>query len=109
MCIRLFLIIVTGCAWVFSSCGQQPGTNLSPDEKVRKFLEDHRNGWRDLNVPYQDGKALYDLIIKNHYTAALEIGTSTGHSTVWIAWAMRKNGGKLITIEIDKSRHEQVV
>ena len=29
-----------------------------------------------------DGKLLYDIIIKNNYKSALEIGTSTGHSGI---------------------------
>ncbi|MDP4223727.1 MAG: class I SAM-dependent methyltransferase, partial [Bacteroidota bacterium] len=32
--------------------------------------------------------------------------TSTGHSAIWIAWALSKTGGKLITIEIDESRYK---
>jgi len=39
----------------------------------------------------------------------LEVGTSTGHSGIWIAWALSKTGGKLITIEIDRRRYEQAV
>ncbi len=38
---------------------------------------------------------------------AVEIGTSTGHSAVWMAWALSKTGGKLTTIEIDKTRYLQ--
>lgn len=79
------------------------------DQQVKKFLDDHRGKWQDLNVPYEDGQVLYDLITKNKYTSALEIGTSTGHSTVWIAWALSKTGGKLITIEINEARHRQAV
>ncbi len=59
-----------------------------------------------MNVPESDGKVLFDIIIKNNYTKALEIGTSTGHSTIWIAWALSKTGGKLITIEIDEIRYK---
>lgn len=77
------------------------------DERVRSFLESHRGQWRDMNVPEADGKVLYDLIIKNKYKKALEIGTSTGHSTIWIAWALSKTGGKLITIEINESRYKK--
>jgi predicted O-methyltransferase YrrM len=79
------------------------------DAKVRTFLESHRNQWQDLNVPYEDGQILYDLIVKHGYTKALEIGTSTGHSTIWIAWAMSKTGGKVTTLEIDEGRHKQAV
>jgi len=46
------------------------------------------------------------LITKNNYTRALEIGTSTGHSSIWMAWALSKTGGKLITIEIDEDRYK---
>jgi len=83
--------------------------NQSLDEKVRNFLESHRYSWRDMNVPEDDGKILYDLIIKHNYTKALEIGTSTGHSAIWIAWALSKTGGKLITIEISESRYKEAL
>jgi len=79
------------------------------DKRVAKFLESHRRSWRDMNVPASDGKLLYDIILKNNYTSALEIGTSTGHSGIWIAWALSKTGGKLITIEIDEDRYQEAV
>jgi predicted O-methyltransferase YrrM len=79
------------------------------DEKVRLFFASQRGKWVDWNVPEVDGKDLYDLIIKNNFKRAVEIGTSTGHSAIWIAWALSKTGGKLITIEIDKSRYEKAL
>ena len=39
--------------------------------------------------------------MKNKYKNILEIGTSTGHSTIWLAWAASKSGGKVTTLEID--------
>jgi predicted O-methyltransferase YrrM len=90
---------------VISVLAQKPQTSTKLDAKVQKFLDENRGKWRDWNVPYQDGKVLYDLIIKNHYKRALEIGTSTGHSAIWIAWALSKTDGKLITIEIDEGRY----
>ncbi len=83
----------------------QVGGSAQLDDRVKKFLDDNRSDWHSLNVPYEDGKVLYDLIIKNNYKSALEIGTSTGHSSIWIAWALSKTGGKLITIEINDERH----
>ncbi|HUX05954.1 MAG TPA: class I SAM-dependent methyltransferase, partial [Acidobacteriota bacterium] len=65
--------------------------------------------WRDMNVPASDGQLLYNLIIENNYQSALEIGTSTGHSGIWIAWALSKTGGKLITIEIDEQRYREAL
>ena len=71
------------------------------DKTVQAFLDRHRGTWRDMNVPESDGRVLHDLIVKHGFTRALEIGTSTGHSGVWIAWALAKTGGKLTTVEID--------
>ena len=75
------------------------------DAQVRAFLDRTRGEWRDLNVPYEDGQALHDLVVRKGFTRGLEIGTSTGLSAVWIAWAMSQTGGRLITIEIDEARH----
>lgn len=79
------------------------------DSRIRGFLDKHRYAWRDMNVPESDGKVLYDLVVENGYKRALEIGTSTGHSAIWIAWALSKTGGKLITIEIDERRYKQAL
>lgn len=83
--------------------------NTALDDKVRKFLDSSRGTWRDMNVPEIDGRTLYDLVIKGNYKSALEIGTSTGHSSIWIAWALSKTGGKLITIDIDEGRHREAL
>jgi caffeoyl-CoA O-methyltransferase len=79
------------------------------DARVTRFLERHRYAWRDMNVPTTDGQLLHDLIVERGFTRALEIGTSTGHSAVWIAWALSRTGGRLITIEIDEDRHRQAL
>ena len=79
------------------------------DQKVKKFLDKMRHRWRDLNVPEEDGKILYEIILQNKYKRALELGTSTGHSAIWIAWALSKTGGKLITIEIDEGRYREAL
>jgi caffeoyl-CoA O-methyltransferase len=90
------------------SCFSQQTTQADIDKKVEAFFQKH-GGWYDLNVPSSDGKLLYELILENNYHQALEIGTSTGHSGIWMAWALSKTGGKLITIEIDKSRHQEAL
>ena len=80
--------------------------NPALDEKVKEFLSAKSGEWHDWNIPMSDGQILYDLVIKGNYKSALEIGTSTGLSGIYIAWALSKTGGKLITIEIDESRHK---
>jgi len=79
------------------------------DNRVKKFLDSHDWGWGDMNVPSVDGRTLHNIILKNKYTRAIEIGTSTGHSSIWIAWALSKTGGKLITIEIDEQRYREAL
>jgi predicted O-methyltransferase YrrM len=79
------------------------------DARVKKFLDSHNWGWGDANVPAVDGQTLHDIILEHKYTRALEIGTSTGHSGIWIAWALAKTGGKLITIEIHEGRHREAL
>ena len=107
-----FLVIALIFASSFSIrsgiCKETPG-NKALDEQVEKFLESREGTWHDLNVPYDDGKVLYDLVLNNKYEKALETGTSTGLSAIWIAWALSKTGGKLITIEIDEDRYKQAL
>ena len=113
---KLKFNILLLCVFVFLSFpvsayerSTEAETIQSLDEKVRSFLDSHRYLWRDMNVPEADGRVLYDLIIENKYKKALEIGTSTGHSAIWMAWALSKTGGKLITIEIDEGRYREAV
>jgi len=90
-----------------------PGAAQAPqdslDARVRAFLQGSRYRWRDMNVPSRDGQVLHDLIVQHRFTRALEVGTSTGHSAIWMAWALSKTGGRLITIEIDDGRHAEAL
>lgn len=106
---RLILLYLLASSLLNPAFCQESTDNKDIDEKVEKFLKNNRYSWRDMNVPESDGKILYDLVIKHNYKKALEIGTSTGHSGIWIAWALSKTGGKLITIEIDEYRYKQAL
>lgn len=103
--IRLMILLLIPSA----VSGQSLRENPALDQKVKKFLEEKEGKWYDMNVPDSDAQTLYNLIIKGNYKSALEIGTSTGHSGIWIAWALSKTGGKLITIDIDEGRHNEAV
>ncbi len=83
--------------------------NVDLNSRVKKFFDTNDWGRGNMNVPTVDGQTLHDIIVKNGYTRALEIGTSTGHSGTWIAWALSKTGGKLITIDIDERRHNEAL
>ena len=88
-----------------------PAQTSDTGAQAKTFLDKNRNNWTSginyWNVPYEDGQILHDLIVKGGFKNILEIGTSTGHSTVWLAWAAAKTGGRVTTIEIDQRRHHQ--
>lgn len=108
--LKFVFLAVLSFTLLINSVGAQPGrSDPALDEKVKKFLNDHSRRWYDMNIPVSDGQLLYDLIIRGNYKSALEIGTSTGHSGIWIAWALSKTGGKLITIDIDEGRHNTAI
>lgn len=111
MFVRRYLIIPLLAALLAVTVTAAPQQQGSPqlDAKVKAFLDSHQRRWRDMNISAADGQLLYDLIVKHGYTRALEIGTSTGHSAIWIAWALSKTGGRLITIDIDRSRHREAL
>jgi predicted O-methyltransferase YrrM len=106
----LWLVVASGVLVRSHRClAQESLQQEALDQRVQDFLERSQYEWRDMNVPESDGRVLYDLIIENNYTKALEVGTSTGHSAIWIAWALSKTGGKLVTIEIDERRYNQAL
>lgn len=107
MNIKISILIIISLLLACTIFAQYPEIENDFDRKVRSFLEDNANNWKDMNVPLSDGKIMYDIIVENGYKNAVEIGTSTGHSAIWIAWALSKTSGKLITIEIDKNRYIQ--
>lgn len=88
---------------------QGPEKEKELDERVQAFLAKTGGRWYDMNVPEADGEVLYRLVIENGYKKALEIGTSTGRSGIYIAWALSKTGGKLTTIEIDEGRYREAM
>ena len=105
----LIALILSPILSVHSGFCEELKDNKLLGEQVEKFLESHKGKWHDWNIPYSDGKILYDLVLKNNYKKAVEVGTSTGHSAIWIAWALSKTGGKLITIEIDEDRYKKAL
>jgi predicted O-methyltransferase YrrM len=104
----LILLLVVATLWlsvIEPAWGEQSTKTSALDKQVSRFLKENRHSWTGWNVPYEDGKILYDLVVKNRFKNIIEIGTSTGHSTIWLAWAASKTGGKVTTIEIDRDRY----
>jgi caffeoyl-CoA O-methyltransferase len=116
---RASIGVVVGVVLALAGCERPAGAGPSDagaaggaaalDRRVSGFLEAERGKWVDWNVPYGDGKILHDLVVSHGFKRILEIGTSTGHSGVWLGWAAAKTGGRVTTLEIDKGRRERAL
>lgn len=67
------------------------------------FMEEVR-AHGHLNVPPDHGRFLRLITELSKAKRVLEVGTSNGYSGLWIARGLRRTGGQLVTIEIDKGR-----
>lgn len=102
-------VVIPALALYASSANLRAADTTDLDARVKKVLDSDRWGRSGMNVPAVDGQTLHDIIVEHGYTRALEIGTSTGHSALWIAWALSKTGGRLITLEIDEGRRGEAM
>ena len=81
----------------------QPATK--PDPRVLERFEWMRQNEGNLwNITAEEGAFLRDLLVKVKAQHALELGTSNGYSSMWIALGLRQTGGHLNTVEIDRGR-----
>jgi predicted O-methyltransferase YrrM len=62
-----------------------------------------------LAVSEEDGRFLRLLVTSKGAKRALEIGTASGYSAIWIGLGLRDTGGHLLTIEYDKTRANEAV
>jgi predicted O-methyltransferase YrrM len=60
-----------------------------------------------LNLEPETAQLLNILIRSSRRTRLLEIGTSNGYSTIWLAWAASATGGRVISI--DRDAHKQAL
>jgi len=88
------------------------------DEVISKVLDELEiqsslEKTRKVDVPQQDrmlaitketGEMLNMLLRLKNAKNMLEIGTSTGYSTIWCAEAISENSGKIITIEKNQDK-----
>jgi predicted O-methyltransferase YrrM len=72
--------------------------------EVLAALDRDRRG--NLNVPENDGRFLRMLVEATGAMDVVEIGTSNGYSSIWMALGLRATGGRIRTLEIDPRRAE---
>src|SRR2546425_477303 len=86
------------------------------DADIRAFLtelyaagqhNDSQQQERDkkmLNLEVETAQFLNILVRSSRRTRLLEIGTSNGYSTIWLAWAARSIGGQVISMDRDEPK-----
>lgn len=60
-----------------------------------------------LNLEPDTAQFLHLFIRSSRRTRILEIGTSNGYSTIWLAWAAPVTGGQVISIDRDPQKQGQ--
>ncbi len=92
----------------FSAAPQQnsPTAVNEEEKKILNVLDDMDRNQRggNMNVPMDDGRILRLLTEAIGAKHVVEIGTSNGYSGIWFCLALRANGGKLTTHDIDEGR-----
>jgi caffeoyl-CoA O-methyltransferase len=70
------------------------------EKQALAALEEMTKGRWHLNVTTREGRLLRQLTEAVGAKRVVEIGTSSGYSTIWLALAVRSTGGKLLTHEV---------
>lgn len=98
----LLVVCAVLCFAPVRACAQQAHNPDSP--ALERLTWMRRNQWGMMNVDANEGAFLRDQVVKVKAKRALEIGTSNGYSSIWIALGLRQTGGHLTTLEIDSAR-----
>jgi predicted O-methyltransferase YrrM len=85
---------------------EAPRAASAAEGRILEVLEDVYRHHRYLSVPEADGRLLRLLAESSGARSAVEVGTSTGYSGLWLLLALAKTGGRLVTFEIDRGRYE---
>ena len=73
------------------------------EEVIKKIEQEHKvkNYWI---LAKESAQWLGAFLSEGKFKKVVEVGTSVGYSTLWIARALAENGGVVVTIESNKER-----
>ena len=74
------------------------------EKRALTVLDEMSQGKWYLNVTTREGRVLRQLTEAVGAKRVVEIGTSSGYSTIWLALGVRATGGKVFTHEIDPEK-----
>ncbi|MBQ8459961.1 O-methyltransferase [bacterium] len=75
--------------------------DITTQEILKELEKTQKEFW---NISRTTAEFLYNLLIDSKSKSVIEVGTSNGYSGIWLGKAMKKNGGKLTTIEFYDKR-----
>jgi predicted O-methyltransferase YrrM len=71
---------------------------------ARNDAQEQDRSKKMLNLEPETAHLLSILVRSSRRTQLLEIGTSNGYSTIWLAWATQTYGGHVISIDRDERK-----
>ena len=74
--------------------------------ELSEFAKQQKEIHRLWNIDEVSAEYLFDFIIDHDLRQLIEVGTSNGYSTFWLAQACQYNGGEMESIEVDQERFE---
>lgn len=84
---------------------------MAQEEATRKRLGEteyrRRLGEFMLAIGHDSGRFLHLLAKLGRCTRILELGTSAGYSTLWLADAARATGGRVVTVDHSAAKHRE--
>jgi predicted O-methyltransferase YrrM len=72
-------------------------------DRIQEFMQDKDDSW---DMPIEAARFIHGLALMCRAKSAVEIGTSYGHSGLWLGAAMAANGGSLITIDQEQRKSD---
>jgi predicted O-methyltransferase YrrM len=82
---------------------QAPQAGIAPElDRLLRQIKQVDAG--QLAVSEEDGRMLRVMAVTSRAKRALEIGSASGYSAIWIGLGLRDTGGHLVTIEFDPVR-----
>jgi len=93
-----------GSGFNFGIAPEIESRSLAKTDKEKQALaalDEMTKGQWHLNVTTREGRVLRQLAEATGAKRVVEIGTSSGYSTIWLALAVRSTSGKVFTHEID--------
>jgi predicted O-methyltransferase YrrM len=70
-------------------------------DKMQVFMRDKTDAY---TLPIESARFVHAMVLSTRSRRCVEVGTSYGHSGLWIGAAAQANGGDLITIDIEQRK-----